>query len=276
MRANEYVRVHFWHTNTIDNAFSLLKRGITGIYHQVSQQHLRRCLGEFGFRINHKGISDAERTTEVLKGIGEKRLTYRRIDQAVHAWAESKALSTLARQAEEEIGMADVGSIAAAYTGLKTAYDLTTSFLKLKLSAETQSKVIELQGVIVAAQQDAFVAQTAQTALLKRVDELEQQIAEFEAWEAEKQRYQLTDFGGGTFAYVLKADMTYGEPIHKVCPTCFQKGHKSILQSLGPNAFRQEMCVCTTCETKLSLGKRSDPYADDHEGGGSSWIDARR
>ena len=77
--AKEYVRGQFWHTNTIECAFSLLKRGIIGTYHHVSQQHLRRYLGEFDFRFNHKAISDAERTVEALKGIAGKRLTYRRI-----------------------------------------------------------------------------------------------------------------------------------------------------------------------------------------------------
>ena len=40
---DEYVRGEA-HTNTIEGYFSILKRGITGVYHHVSQQHLkRRC-----------------------------------------------------------------------------------------------------------------------------------------------------------------------------------------------------------------------------------------
>ncbi len=77
--AKEYVRATFWHTNTIECAFSLLKRGITGTYHHVSQKHLRRYLGEFDFRFNHKDISDSERADIALKGIEGKRLTYRPI-----------------------------------------------------------------------------------------------------------------------------------------------------------------------------------------------------
>lgn len=82
--AKEYVRGEFWHTNTIENAFSLLKRGITGTYHHVSQQHLRRYLGEFDFRFNHKNISDAERAEKAPKGIEGKRFTYRRIDETAN------------------------------------------------------------------------------------------------------------------------------------------------------------------------------------------------
>jgi hypothetical protein len=73
----EYVRGQFWHTNTIENYFSILKRGITGTYHHVSQQHLKRYLGEFDFRYNERiglGVDDCERMTKATKGIVGKRL----------------------------------------------------------------------------------------------------------------------------------------------------------------------------------------------------------
>ncbi len=84
----EYVRGKFWHTNTVENYFSILKRGITGTYHHVSQQHLKRYLAEFDFRYNERsglGVSDAERTAKMLQGIVGKRLTYRRACEAGHA-----------------------------------------------------------------------------------------------------------------------------------------------------------------------------------------------
>lgn len=79
--AGEYVRTGgFHHTNTIENYFSILKRGITGTYHHVSQQHLKRYLAEFDFRHNERaalGVSDEDRTMKALRGIFGKRLTYR-------------------------------------------------------------------------------------------------------------------------------------------------------------------------------------------------------
>ena len=68
------------HTNTTENYFSILKRGIAGVYHHVSQQHLKRYLAEFDFRYNERaalGIDDQERTELALRGIVRKRLTYR-------------------------------------------------------------------------------------------------------------------------------------------------------------------------------------------------------
>lgn len=68
------------HTNTVEGYFATLKRGIMGVYHHVSQQHLKRYLGEFDFRHNYRialGCTDAERAALAVKGIAGKRLTYR-------------------------------------------------------------------------------------------------------------------------------------------------------------------------------------------------------
>src|SRR3984893_3922155 len=82
--ADEYVRGDA-HTNTIEGYFSILKRGIIGTYHHVSQQHLKRYLAEFDFRYNERsalGVNDKERAAKLLKGIVGKRLTYRRPPKA--------------------------------------------------------------------------------------------------------------------------------------------------------------------------------------------------
>jgi hypothetical protein len=44
------------HTNTIENAFSLLKRGVYGTFHKVSVKHLGRYCNEFSYRFNRRGI----------------------------------------------------------------------------------------------------------------------------------------------------------------------------------------------------------------------------
>ena len=83
--AEEYVRAFFWHTNTVENYFSILKRGIVGVYHHVSPAHLHRYAAEFDFRYNERaglGIDDATRSVKALKGIVGKRLTYRGTDRA--------------------------------------------------------------------------------------------------------------------------------------------------------------------------------------------------
>lgn len=73
----EYVRGQV-HTNTVEGYFSILKRGIYGVYHHVSPEHLERYLSEFDFRYSHRKIDDTTRAQKALKGIDGKRLTYRR------------------------------------------------------------------------------------------------------------------------------------------------------------------------------------------------------
>jgi transposase-like protein len=74
----EYVRGEI-HTNTVEGYFSILKRGIYGIYQHVSEAHLNRYLSEFDFRYNNRialGVDDVARAARALKGAKGKRLTY--------------------------------------------------------------------------------------------------------------------------------------------------------------------------------------------------------
>lgn len=75
-------------TNTIENVFSVFKRGMKGVYQHCGEAHLHRYLAEFDFRYNRRsalGIGDNERAAQALKGIAGKRLTYRRPDQSQNA-----------------------------------------------------------------------------------------------------------------------------------------------------------------------------------------------
>ena len=76
--AREFSRGDGHHSNTAENFFSILKRGVVGTYHHWSPAHMHRYLAEFDFRYSHKDVTDAERSDELLKGIVGKRLTYRR------------------------------------------------------------------------------------------------------------------------------------------------------------------------------------------------------
>ena len=70
-------------TNTVESSFAILKRGLYGTFHSVSERHLQRYATEFDFRWNTRqalGFNDADRAAQVLKGISGKRLMYRRID----------------------------------------------------------------------------------------------------------------------------------------------------------------------------------------------------
>ena len=81
---DEYVRGDVT-TNTVENYFSVFKRGMTGTYQHCAKHHLHRYLAEFDFRYNHRTaleVTDAQRTRAAMAGIEGKRLTYRRPDEA--------------------------------------------------------------------------------------------------------------------------------------------------------------------------------------------------
>jgi hypothetical protein len=67
-------------TQSAEAFFAILKRGIMGSFHSVSEQHLQRYVDEFAFRWNHRsalGIEDTERASRMVKGAIGRRLTYR-------------------------------------------------------------------------------------------------------------------------------------------------------------------------------------------------------
>ncbi len=73
---NEYARGDV-HTNSIEGFFGMLRRGLDGIYHSVSHEHLHRYLAEFQFRHNNRFLSDGQRTLAAIRSANHKRLTYK-------------------------------------------------------------------------------------------------------------------------------------------------------------------------------------------------------
>jgi len=57
----EYLRGDV-HTNTAESSFALVKRGIMGIYHNVSREYLHRYIWQLDFVWNNRGLNDGERT----------------------------------------------------------------------------------------------------------------------------------------------------------------------------------------------------------------------
>ncbi len=80
----EYVRDDV-HVNTLEGFFSVVKRGLVGIYQHVDKKHLDRYLAEFDFRQNTRvklGYNDLQRADIALQGFAGKRLTYQTVDLA--------------------------------------------------------------------------------------------------------------------------------------------------------------------------------------------------
>jgi transposase-like protein len=84
--AGEYVRGEA-HTNTLENYYSVFKRGMKGVYQHCGEQHLHRYVAEFDFRYNNRigrNVDDQQRAVKALKGAVGKRLTYRPTDRKMN------------------------------------------------------------------------------------------------------------------------------------------------------------------------------------------------
>jgi len=122
----------------------------------------------------------------------------------------------------------------------KTMFDMAKALKDMDNTATRNAAVIDLQGQILA-------AQSAQTSLVSRVGELEEEVRGFEKWDAEKSRYELKDIGSGIMAYVLKDNADPPEPAHHLCPDCYQSRIKSILQQVTRTPGMARVKTCQRC-----------------------------
>jgi transposase-like protein len=79
--AGEYARGDVT-TNSVEGYFSIFERGLVGVYQHVGEQHLKRYLAEFDFRMSNRaklGVNDTMRAERILKGAEGKRLTCRQV-----------------------------------------------------------------------------------------------------------------------------------------------------------------------------------------------------
>jgi hypothetical protein len=153
--------------------------------------------------------------------------------------------------------MVDMTAIGVVSTSLNTAINIAKAMVDIHDSTQVQGKVFELQRAIIDAQQSVFAANAERTALIEEIRDAKAKITSLEAWEAEKQRYELKEVGAGSLAYVIKESMRSGEPVHHICAACYQRGHKSILQ---PRARHPDKTLfCSECKAELFVGTLFSP-----------------
>lgn len=153
------------------------------------------------------------------------------------------------------VGLAEIG---AGLGGLKAAMDIAKGLNASAGAVAINDAKIALQSAILEAQGGLLAAQETQTANLKQIDQLEARIVQMDAWEREKERYQLQEFPTGALVYVLKEGDAAGEPPHRICPACYQDGHKSILQTTRRHQGGENV-ECPRCKTDLRLSPFPTP-----------------
>jgi len=133
----------------------------------------------------------------------------------------------------------------------------------------------KLYAQVLSAQQGALAAQAKEAALSEEIGTLKKQIAELEAWETEKERYELVALAPNVMAYSIKAGARGVEPPHLICANCYQVGRKSFLNQ-NIQGSRLDGYHCRNCGENLRINKGGDGprSALPPRGGGgpNSWM----
>ncbi|MBG0792167.1 hypothetical protein IYY11_01570 [Methylocystis sp. H62] len=154
--------------------------------------------------------------------------------------------------------MADMLAISQLITSLKAAKDIAAAAVELRDSTAFLAEVGKLNAQIVEAQNSIFAIQQDRSALVDTISDLKKRIADLEAWETEKQRYQLAEIAPGIVCYELKEGMSGGEPPHRLCANCYTAGQKRFLQAVqnGPSFFRFR---CNACTEEVHFSRGGNP-----------------
>ena len=161
-----------------------------------------------------------------------------------------------------------IAETGAAIGGIKAAFDIAKGLSALKTEAERNEAVINIQRVLLEAQQSALTDKQSIGELRNKLDEFEKEARDRSGWEREKARYALTRSPMGAYFYSLRTEMANGEVGHRLCTTCYDDGRKSVLHTTASHSGG-EMVVCHRCnkqtiladfQTTSSPSLRSDFY----------------
>ncbi len=137
--------------------------------------------------------------------------------------------------------------IATGYSALTAAFEIAKGIKNIDDRVKLNAAVIELQEKILSAQQAATDAKA-------RMQEMAQTIESYEDWKKVAARYRLKDFGASTFAYELIPQHADGEPVHRICPRCFEDRRRSVLQFAFQTSTKQDKYSCPACGTEYLFG----------------------
>jgi predicted RNA-binding Zn-ribbon protein involved in translation (DUF1610 family) len=145
----------------------------------------------------------------------------------------------------------DIASITAAYNGLKVGKEILTGLLEAKIEVESRVKVTEALAKLGVVQDTLFELREELFRLQTNNEELRKQIAQFESWEKQLEKYTLTKTAGGAVVYRFT-----GEPEHFICPSCVAQRNLQILQD---NRTMSGKYRCPGCKNEFPINPQRNP-----------------
>lgn len=147
----------------------------------------------------------------------------------------------------------DLSGIIQALQALKALGEALQEAAKLGNTVKIGDTVGKLRAEIWSAQESASAANAAMLDMTKRIRELEEKVASFEAWEVQKLNYELKRLPPGTFVQASKEKPDSLEPVHYACTKCFEHRKRSILHSSDLDNGITTL-TCYECGSKFQTG----------------------
>jgi predicted RNA-binding Zn-ribbon protein involved in translation (DUF1610 family) len=145
-----------------------------------------------------------------------------------------------------------ISEISSLISSAKAAYDIAKGISSLKAGVERNQSISNLISIILSVQSDALSMQSKYQDLLQEKDNLAKKLMEFEKWTEIEKQYELKEMASGVFLYVYKQPDNSKEPVHWLCPNCWQDKIKSIIQCMTPTySSRARMYSCPKCKNVL-------------------------
>lgn len=152
--------------------------------------------------------------------------------------------------------MPDISAISAALSSFNALKNIAQTMIGLHDTQTLQAKVIDFNSAILDAQTKIFLVNEERTALLERIGDLEKEVANLEAWETTKNRYELKRTDGRGLAWSLKENADNSEPPHQICTKCYEEQKRSILQPKPRSIAAIQhggwaMLICPACKSEI-------------------------
>jgi hypothetical protein len=141
-----------------------------------------------------------------------------------------------------------LADVTTALSSIKLASDFVGLVLKTKVDAAVTQKAIELQSAIISLQSAIMSIQAENQRLLEENNGLKAELAKMHDWEAEAQKYMLTQVAPGLAVYSVKKEQRGTEPNHYLCPNCYDNKRKSVLQR-GMDLHDGYEWACVYCKS---------------------------
>lgn len=158
------------------------------------------------------------------------------------------------------VGYVDIN---AALQSIKAAKEMFNAVIGVRDGKIAKEEIWKVKEAFGNALEITTSLQEERTAILKRLHQLEDEIANMKKWDGEKEKYELKNVSliprVEIFAYARKESPDSSGPLHNLCAQCYHEGKKSILQGETRNPGICRVLMCHLCGSDLYIAGRREP-----------------